>query len=373
MEEIDLYSLIERSCEVMIDAQAPDGSFPSGSNGPYGHTETPVRNTSHWVITMLAAHDWFERNEFRTAACEALDYLSSETARPHGHTFQHRLKSGSDRCNGLIGQAWTIESLAVAAQHLKRPELADLAAEVFLLHPFDDEFGIWQPVEIDGSVLAFDRTFNHQLWFAAAGAQLIRFGNKKIQMQIKTFLEGLETLIDVTDQGLVGHMVRPDLKIAPLLQRPHQYRGLLRNYVLHYIRPPKHRRELRKRTIGYHCFNLYALAILKNTHPDHDVWCSRRIGKLLQHSLTDSYLQNVQDNKYSFGYNPTGFEVAYAHHEFELSSETAQRAWVRRQFDRCWNAENGLLEMNSDDPTTLAARIYEATRLPNYSISVSNE
>jgi hypothetical protein len=181
-----LYEIIERSATAALSLQSCDGSLPPGHNGPYHDPETPVRNTGHWLITFLKAHDLSGDPRFHDAASRAARYLSSNAARPHDATFVHRTSLYKDNCNGLIGQAWTIEALVAGADRLDMPHLTALAKKVFLLHEFDGEFGLWQITEIDGSSLGYDPTFNHQLWFAAAGSLI---PGAQIEEQVLLFLD----------------------------------------------------------------------------------------------------------------------------------------------------------------------------------------
>jgi hypothetical protein len=43
--------------------------------------------------------------------------------------------------------------------------------------------------------------------------------------------------------------------------------------------------------------------------------------------------------------------------------------WLTLQFQHYYNADRGLMDRNTVDPTVLAARLYEATRLQNYSLT----
>jgi hypothetical protein len=140
---IKLYSLIIRSAEKGIKLQKKDGCMPEGNNGPWKFKDTPVRNTSHWLITFLTAYKLTKRKEFKSAAKKCADYLISKKARPYNGPFfcckDHLVPS-----NGLIGQAWVIEALILAGIELKNPSYKKTAEEVFLMHPFDEKLGLWQ-------------------------------------------------------------------------------------------------------------------------------------------------------------------------------------------------------------------------------------
>ena len=107
----------------------------------------------------------------------------------------------------LIGQAWTIEALVIAAQQLEMPELLDIAEEVFLLHPFDKKTGLWRRVNVDGTYLSPDMTFNHQLWFAAAGSLLSKYVSAEVEARSKCFLNKLSNNFAIHSSGLIRHLV----------------------------------------------------------------------------------------------------------------------------------------------------------------------
>ena len=78
---------------------------------------------------------------------------------------------------------------------------------------------------------------------------------------------------------------------------------------------------------------------------------------------------NLPFNRYGYAYNPAGFETAFALKAFGHTSagniNAAMTEWVRRQVEKTFNFDTNLMELNTEDKVTLAARIYEATRLPN--------
>src|SRR5690625_349836 len=100
---MELYDLLLKSTCSAKFTQKDDGSFPSGHNGPYKDSETPVRNTSHWLITLLKAYEITEDNSYLDSAYKALNFIMSAEARPMNATFWHRKNPEKDFANGLIG------------------------------------------------------------------------------------------------------------------------------------------------------------------------------------------------------------------------------------------------------------------------------
>lgn len=354
-----LYNYIEESAYSAIVMQEDNGSMPPGHNGPYYDPETPVRNTSHWLITFLKAYKVTGDKKYLDAALKASNYLCSKEARPMGAAFWHRKNPQKDFCNGLIGQAWTIEALVEAAVVLEKPELSHLAEEVFLMHPFDWNAGVWQRVAVDGMHLTIDGTFNHQLWFAAAGGLLAPY-SKETELRVQRFLNRLHKLIHLYSNGLIRHSLFVNQNLEQKAKKMFSFtKGFLIN-----------RKPLIHKAIGYHQFNLYALAMLKQFDPEHSFWQSNKFEKLWNYANSDQYKQAIKNNQFGYPYNPPGFEMAFALAVFKDESDQEQQEWLAEQFQRCFDFKTNLMTLDTKDPMTQAARLYEVTRMPDLDIEI---
>ncbi len=377
-----LYELIVESSRNGVALQdRSSGSMPAGHNGPYHDPETPVRNTGHWLILFLKAHEISGEQDFADAAEKALGYLMSLAARPYGAAFYHRNSSEKDQCNGLIGQAWTVEALAEAGRQLQSDKPLDLAREVFLQHNFDEEKGIWHRLAVEGNDLPYDMTFNHQLWFAAAGAMIDNRRSRlstqpksktdssgpisEVARRVERFLELLPDHFRIYSSGLIYH---------PLLIK-FTFKEKIRDIRRMLLSRPSNRRAWRYKAIGYQLFNLYGFGLIHEQYPEHSFWEDRKFKKALKFIRSPGFLRSIDENAYGYPYNPPGFEMAYTIEQFdlgrdpdsgssfELGSEEERRRWVSRQVGRCYNPESGLMDLESEDPATQAARLYEAARL----------
>jgi len=364
-----LHDLIIETAERALELQSQNGALPAGHNGPYGDPETPVRNTAHWLVTFLKAGEISGEERFDYAADRAVRYLLSDDARPADHSFVHRDVDDKDRCNGLIGQAWTIEGLAAAVDSgIRREAALEAARNVFLMHPFSERFGLWKRVEPDGEVLPYDRTFNHQLWFAATGGLLVDASKpdavSEVDRRVRTFLDRLPETMRLFPDGLVRHPLRPKFSVSEYLSlvRPGDWR-LAKNQCLAFARPPRSRRRLRSKAIGYHSFNLHGLALLNRSYPNHPVWSHGSIDRALRFLNTEIYRTEIGTNPYGYPYNPPGFENAFALERFGTDESQQIAEWVSRQIDRCYDHVAGLMTGCSEDEATAAARMYEATVL----------
>lgn len=343
MKHVSLYELIIKSSNEAIKLQKKDGSMPAGHNGTRNDPETPVRNTGHWLITFIKVYELTKEHKYYDAAYRCIDYLLSKDARPMGASFWHRKNPYKDFCNGVMGQAYTIEALATAFGLFHDQRILETAEEVFLMHPFDKNKGIWRRVSVDGSYLSFDRTFNHQLWFGAAGALLSQYSDGEVKERIELFLDKLKKNLKIYPNGLIKH------------------RHIL-NYKI-------------KQALGYHQFNLYAFSLLKSIYPEHKFWRNKKFLKALKLEQSKIYKSIIEDESFSSPYNPAGFDTSFIERAFVLKTfydkyEDEQKRLVSLQINRSYDFTNNMLSLRSKDPVTVAARLYKATRLPDLIIEV---
>jgi hypothetical protein len=349
-----LHEILGAAAAAALKCQAPDGSLPAGHNGPYGDPESPARNTGHWLVSWLAAWRRDHDARFREAAFRALDWLTSEKARPGGASFLHRDAPGKDACNGLIGQAWSIEALATATAVLGDDDAAQIAERLFLAHRFDADLGLWRCLEVDGRSLGFDATFNHQLWFAAAGALLAPHAEPEVAARVAIFLDRLERNLTVRSDGTVGHWVSP----WGLGRREPRY--ALRRF----RNGRREARTMARKEHGYHAFNLHAFGRLRCNALDHEFWRGAKFGRLWAVTRSEGFRARLEENEYGWPYNPVGLEMAFALDCFEGPESRAEQAgWVAAQLERHWDANTASLGCHTPDPSTLTARLYEAAPL----------
>ncbi len=345
-----------------------------GHNGPYKHTETPVRVSSHWLITLIYCYKWTGLNKYLFKAEQLLNFLLSESARPHNYSFFHRISKKNDQCNGLIGQAWTIEALCEAAKFFEEDKIYQVAEEVFLHHNFNKEHGLWYRLEVDGKILSIDLTFNHQLWFASSGS-LIKSNNSEINNLINIFLNKLDRNLSIYNDGLISHPIyglfnknEGLLKTSPeIMKKINQGIYKFMNLYLHNI-GLYDTNKIHYKSIGYHSFNLYAFKNLINFFQNHKFWVSKTYKKIKQYLLKNKFFNKLDKNIYGYYYNPPGFEIPYIFYSDELISESDflefANKWINIQFEKTFNFKTYKFDKNNPDPNTLTARIYEITRLP---------
>ena len=328
--------------------------MPSGVNGPYNDLETPVRNTSHWLITFSKAYELTDKTTFKVAVEKCAQYLTSDESRPFGKTFYHRKKEGKDFCNGLIGQAWTIEALACASKTLGDKSYKERASDVFNIHPFDEKKKLWQRVDPDGTILDYDLTFNHQLWFCMSGA-LIMDTAPIIEKKVGTFLNHVLDVIDLSSNGRIGQTVFINIK-----------ENVIKLFMKKLIRQSEIKYLLLKE-VGYHAFNTYAFSVLKQILPDHRLWSLKKFIKVINYLNSAEYKTLIELSKYGFKYNPPGFEVLFTQKVFNSEKYDINTQFgnylFNKQIDVSFSKQTWLMTENCFDANTNAARIYEASRI----------
>ncbi|MAE94851.1 MAG: agl cluster protein AglQ [Deltaproteobacteria bacterium] len=356
-----LFRFLHHCAEAALPRQRADGAMPGGCNGPWEDAETPVRNTGHWLITFLRVLETTGDPRFRAAAEKSAAYLLSDAARPMGASFWHRMNPERDFCNGLIGSAWTIEALAAAGDALGMEEAFGAAREVFLLHPYLEDEGVWRVVNVDGSRAGVDPTFNHQLWFAASGALLVdRTGDAVIRERVGGFMDHLGWSFQVRSNGAIVHGMR----FRSLPRRLYQEFGIRRQGRAYWkAQVPKE--------IGYHAFNLMGFGLLHSSTSEHSFWRSDSFARAMALVGDTAFRDQLETSPYGYPYNPPGFEVPFAVLTFPALVDESTRAeenlsaWVDRQLAHTWSPETRQLDRNVPDAATLTARLYEAARLPD--------
>jgi len=363
---MELNKIIVETAQNILSIQKSDGSMPPGHNGPYFDPETPVRNTAHWCLTFLKAYQISANQQFLDAAVNCGDYLLSDEARPMDSVFFCRKNPEKDFANGLVGQAWAIEALVELSKITGEQKYGNLAEEVFLMHPYDKTAAAWIRKNVDGSNNGFDKTFNHQLWFAAAGALLSEM-NYDIKELVIHFMDNMNKHVELYYDGCIKHkgkfLVRRSTSIFSIQN--------FRTFIKRFKEPKSRKKYMKMKSIGYHGFNLYAFGLLKSVFPDHSFLASNTLNKALNYAMSDAFKKELPKSKYGFPYNPPGFEIAFALQEFDAAPEEKIAEWVSWQIKKCFNLETNLMtEGDTEDPNTYAARIYEATRLKNYELKI---
>ena len=356
--------LLIRGAKAGLDLQREDGSFPPGHAGTYDYSLKPVRTTSGWLLTFSGAYEITDNEAFANAAHRAIDYLLAEDARPHGHTFHVRETQDKDKCDGLVGQASPIKALSYSGKVFNRNDAIEVAEEVFTLHPFNRQFGLWKRVEINGTHLSFDRTLNHQLIFAAGAAHLAKYSDTVAQ-QCQAFLDQLATNIDLHDDGLPRHYIRPPVKDVLLssIRNPEARVLLWNELAVHYYSKSEQRKVKEK---NYYLVITTALADLKHQWPNHQIWSSETIHRLLEYMKTTEYKQ-IFEGQNDIGTGYPWLDHAITKYAFNNPGKKELEEWIGRTIKSEYDPSTGLLTRTASDPDFRATSIGKFMKLPSLS------
>lgn len=353
----------ERSClrRYFLDAarrglalQRGDGAMPAGHNGPYLHSETPVRNTAHWAISFTRAWELSGDSSYRLAAERAIAFLLDAFDANRRRMLPCRRHRGKDFANGLMGQAWAIEGLAEAGRRLQHDDALRAALELFLNHPYHVGAGGWQRLSPDGSPKGFDWNFNHQLWFCASGALVIEAGFTKPEATVRDFCRRIPDHLQLYPSGLIRHannrFLAHGLHEQVIATVRDLYYGL-------------HQKAMWEKSLGYHCFNTYALAMIERCLPDLALLRSATVSRALEYACSEAFWSDIATSPYGFPYNPPGWEAALSIEVAFPERQSWVERWLKRQRQETYDPESGEFLRQARDLETARARLYEVTRL----------
>ena len=375
-----------------------------GNNGPYYNDETNVRNMAHWCVTFSKYYEKTSDEKYLSAVKLLADaILDSEHYNGNG-VYKCRDEKSSDEVNGVIGAAWIIEGLIHAYEITKDERYLDRSYDMFVAVPFNEDLAIWNRINTKGKKLSVDATFNHQLWFAAAGAMIYAYKkDDAIAKNLDAFIAKLSNNITIRKDGRIGHFTMNDqnAKLVGCVGRI--YRDL-KNDVLEILCKP----SLAYKEAGYHAFNLYGFAILKEYYSKEIPFLNTtKFRKSLDYIRRESYVDilvsadrkldatkvksklNKEFNLFSFSYNSPAFELPMIYKTFSLhnsaSDESLQTSETNdslqpsetneilhtfetnailqtlcaKQIEYTYDDSMKMFSKNTDDGETLTARIYE--------------
>lgn len=389
--DIFLNDIILRSAQEQLKAQNADGSMPAGINGPWGDVDTPVRNTAHWALLFYKAYEISQRHKFLNAALSACNYLLSKKARPHNASFLCFYSQNKSRENGLIGQAWAIEPLIFIGEEVGRKDYLDLAQEVLIKHNYNTRLHLWHDLNIDGTIGKINSTFNQQLWFAVMNLLVAKKTNNAFLLFCaRDFFKNINKHLTFLEPGLIRHLIPNYILNSRFYNNLNgikiYLKGTLPDFIFKLykkiVNQPNASIIITKLSIGYLTFNLYALSLCYSKAPEENLWKKRwfikTIIQMLNYAQTAQFVKRTLSNEYAWRYNPVGFELAYAVATFKnflkiKNFDSTIQLWIEKQIGNHWNVLSGLMDINTDDPITLSARLYEATRLSNIKLCIHNQ
>ena len=381
MPELTMDEICQKIVNRITEEVLSKGSsaIPAGNNGPYYNTETNVRNMAHYCVSLAELYKRTKDAKYK----DALRLLSEAVyASPHylgDGIYRCRISEKTDEVNGTIGPAWIMEGLIYAGMVLKDEKYIDRAAEIINALPFNEAFGLWQRKNTDGRVMTLDTTFNHQLWLAAMGALLIRVHpDEELKKRLQRFTNRLPANITIRKNGRIGHFTLNDQN--GLLGYPGKLCRDLKSDINEALKKP----SFAYKETGYHSFNLYGFAILKeNADWEIPFFDSKEFKKSIDYIYSPAYYGQLSKadrkldctrvssklsagfNVFSYSYNAPAFELPYILKCFrpgDTRNESLLTDFAKMQLQLTYDPDTESFSKNTDDPVTLTCRIYEYLR-----------
>lgn len=320
--------------EIKVDSSI--SYMPSGFNGPYLDFETPVRNTAHWLVTYSNMYLITKQNKYCYIANNLKNFFVKSNLYQIDNHYIHRYKKGKDSNNGVIGQAWVIEALCSYAKIFQDKEVYKFVLNLSQQYTFNENISLWAAVDVINGTNKIDYTLNHQLWYAYSLSLLDdEFHNKNI---IK-FLNGLHSgVIRCAENGLINHIAHVN-----------NFKGSLIK-LLYFKNKILNSKSQEEKEVGYHLYNLLPLNKLCSKFPEHPLFKSSIYRDIFNFALTDKFISDIVDNKYSYMYNSPFFEC------YSIFG-TNNNCDLVRSFPYVLN-DVGIIG-NTYDVITLNSRVYE--------------
>lgn len=326
-----------------------DGKFAAGHNGLYFDPETPIRNTSHFACLISRIYKLKKDKELLLCLADIKGYFESLSNVEFTH--QYRNKNGKDKSNGLIGTAWHVEGLLALYEVFNEEWIVDYAIRQYKLYSFNHLQGYWDNIiEPDGTSLPADRTLNHQIWFAAILAKLLKVKTDKHLLEcLNIFCKKLNNNHYCFPNGRFYHTMKVD--------------NFFTKTAVKRILKPDYRLDMKIKEVGYQGFNLLGLHILSNNRKICCASLNKIIAKGYSFTSTKTYKRSIVNNKYGSSYNPIEIELAV----IDSLNSRGELAYKRISsfIDKFF--PNGEFESTgTPDNKTLNARIYELVYLQDH-------
>jgi len=358
-ENSKLITTIIESSSHAIETQARDGSMQPGHNGPWMHEETCTRNTSYWAYTYLVAHKFSGNKKFKNAAIKACEYLLSENARPLGDLFYCRKDKKMNSTNGLIGQAWVIETLLKVGDSYQQESLIDAAKSALNSISYNEKLNLWHTPYLSGKISSVSNTLNQQIYFTSVTLYAaLLFQDNKLEAKCINLLNNLGSKIryvedipqhKISTTNLKGYLYNPRILYADLTYKSAFWKRI---------------------SLGYLSFIIYALALGKKLSSNHSIWDNKEINTLAIKSLISAEkilsVPTKDPSKFEWSYNPTGFEIAFGLMNFNNASKSIENIpteWIDKQLHNHYCKKNKFMCLNTNDPLVLSARISELAQI----------
>jgi len=366
-------ALLETCARQKIAELKAGKAIGGGRNGPHNHPEPPLRNAAHWSIMFSRLYKLTGRDEYLMGARLAYSVLTEDPALRAGRVPVLRYIA-NDPANGVIGLAWLIESLIITAEALQCDWGYETARKIATLPGFDWQVGFWKTSKPNGEIAGIDPTPNHQLWFAMA-LSMVPDKDSETSDRLCRFVQCFPDYLQLTPDRLISHLANNTgiekldraqksvnlMRITPinaLVRRVGWLHPRLRRLINYYT-------YATEKEVGYHIFNMHAIARLKRYGIKFDNM-DERMAAAIETIHAPKYRKTLENNKWGYPYNPPGFEVPMVLLTFAESdprSIEAARYYYDKQLKLTYDMASTCFDRNNPDPNTLSARLYTLSLL----------
>ena len=347
------------------------GYATAGHNGPHGHEDTPVRNTGHYLVIYSYLYKQTGDLKYLAICKKFADYIIKVQQSSKSGAMHCMVSDKFDHLNGLIGQGWTIEALLAYYDVCKDSCLLETAKKIFYSQRYDWDLHLWHRIELDGTDIDIDPTYNHHVWFAACSYCLAELCNDlEIDRMIRDFLtKGAERDFCVHKDGVLCHHVRAN---RPVMKASHR-KTLIKKILtpVRFLNPKK--LDPKFMEYAYHIFDFYGFCILKNKYGNLPLFNSADYKKaearakdvmyLIKHNGVGAYKKRGNPfNPYGFSYNAFAFEYPYVAKVCGWNNQKVAEEVLAIQKELLLDEQTGLYTKNQPDIETWNAKTYEIIR-----------
>lgn len=347
------------------------GFATAGHNGPHGHPDTPVRNTGHYLIIYSYLYKRTGEEKYLAICKKFVEYLLTMQQKSQSGAIQCMLSDKFDHLNGLIGQGWTIEALLYYYEISKDERCLECAKKIFYSQKYDWDLHLWHRIELDGTDIDIDPTYNHHVWFAACSYKLADLcDDDNIDKMIVDFLtKGAERDFKVYSDGILHHHVLVDRPVMKAAKRKALIKKILTP--VRFLNPKK--LDPKFMEYAYHIFDFYGFCILKEKYGNLPLFssevykkaetCARNIDYINKRNGVQEYIKHGKPfNVYGYSYNAHSFEYPFVAKVCGFEIDRTSNGLYEIQKELMWDDSTGMFTKNQPDIETWNARTYEIIR-----------
>lgn len=368
IKQIDYLKFI---ADVNYDVFLRQGYATAGHNGPHGHEDTPVRNTAHYLIIYGFLFKIEKDKRYLDICHKFANYLYMMQSKSKSGAIECMLTNKFDHLNGLIGQAWVIESLIYYYEITKSSIAIDTAYKIFCSQKYDKEKHLWRRIELDGTDIGYDPTYNHQVWFAACSYKLAIYCNDpEINNIIEDFInEGSKRDFVIYKDGLLHHHINIPRSFFSISN----FKKIIKRIATPISFINSRKLNPKYMEYAYHIFDMYGFCILYEKYKSLPLFSSEKYKKAFNYAMDLENMHNKCEvysymnsgtpfNIYSYSYNSPAFEFPYISLFNEEFNENVISHLYDIQESLMFDSKSGMMKKNQPDIETWNARTYEIVR-----------